>query len=75
MTKRLTTTREITELEFVNAEDKKALLDALSVESIDAIKRPVVKVFETKNVKQVRLYLYDTSNWKYSLYMICDLVK
>lgn len=75
MTKRLKGTSEVALLQFVDEDDKKACLAAISSLSVDAIKQPVAKIYETKNIKQLRLYVYDTSNWKYSLFLTCDLVK
>lgn len=75
MTKRLSGIDEVGKLEFVNLADRREFLSTMSEISVDAIKKPIAKIYETKRIKQVKLYVYDTSNWKYSLYLTCDLVK
>lgn len=75
MTRRLKGIEDVGALNFVDSDDRKAFLMAMSSISVDAIKKPIAKIYETKRIKQVKLYVYDTSNWKYSLYLTCDLVK
>lgn len=75
MTKRLSGIDEVGKLEFVSMDDRREFLSTMSEISVDAIKKPIAKIYETKRIKQVKLYVYDTSNWKYSLYLTCDLVK
>lgn len=75
MTKRLSGIDEVGRLEFVSGADRREFLLTMSEISVDAIKKPIAKIYETKHIKQVKLYVYDTSNWKYSLYLTCDLVK
>lgn len=75
MTKRIGSIEEVAKLNFANSDDKKAILGAMSSISVDAIKKPIAKLYETKNIKQVRLYVYDVTCWKYILFLTCDLVK
>ena len=75
MTRRLKGIEDVGALNFVDNDDRKAFLMAMSSISVDAIKPPIAKIYETKRIKEVRLYVYDTSNWKYSLFLSCDLVK
>ena len=75
MTRRLNGIKEVGTLQFVNKEDRKNFLMTMSSVGIDALKPPIAKIYETKRIKEVRLYVYDTSNWKYCLYLSCDLVK
>lgn len=75
MTKRLSGIDEVGKLEFVSLAERREFLSTMSEISVDAIKKPIAKIYETKRIKQVKLYVYDTSNWKYSLYLTCDLVK
>ena len=75
MTRRLKGIEDVGALNFVDSDDRKAFLTAMSSMSVDAIKPPIANIYETKRIKEVRLYVYDTSNWKYSLFLSCDLVK
>lgn len=75
MTRRIESVDEVVKLDFVNEDDKKAVVGAMIQLSADNPKPPVAKMFETRNIKQLRLYVYDSYNWKYNLFLSCDLKK
>lgn len=75
MTRKIEEVSEIKELNFVNEKEKEEVIGAIIVLSEGAVKSPIVKIFETKNIKQLRLYVYDSFSWKYNLFLTYDLVK
>ena len=75
MIRRIESVEEVAKLDFVNEEDKIAIVGAMIHLSAGSPKPPVAKVYETRNIKQLRLYVYDGYSWKYNLFLSCDLVR
>lgn len=75
MTRRIESVEKVAKLDFVNEDDKKAVVDAMIQLSANNPKPPVAKIYETRNIKQLRIYVYDSYSWKYSLFLQCDLVR
>lgn len=75
MTRRIESVEEVAKLDFVNEDDKKAVVGAMIQLSANNPKSPVAKIYETRNIKQLRIYVYDSYSWKYSLFLQCDLVR
>lgn len=75
MTRRIESVEEVAKLDFVNEDDKKAVVGAMIQLSANNPKPLVAKIYETRNIKQLRLYVYDSYSWKYSLFLQCDLVR
>lgn len=73
MIKKIDGIDEVAKLDFVDESDKIALVGAMNVFMNNIMKPPIAKLYQTRNVKQVRLYVYDSTNWKYNLFLACDL--
>lgn len=75
MTRRIESVDEVAKLNFVNEDDKWEVVGAMIRLSANSLKPPVAKIYETRNIKQLRLYVYDSYSWKYNLFLYCDLAR
>lgn len=66
---------ELNRLPFKSFFDREVFFKEFEYANIISKKPPIVKVFETKNFSEVRLYVYDETSWKYLLYYSLELLK
>lgn len=74
MLKRINVDDNSSNIFFVNSEDKARYLSDLNEIRETTGKEAVVKLYVTKNVREVRVYAYDNTAWKFVLFSRYDLL-
>lgn len=66
---------ELNRLNFKSLHDRDMFFRELEHLRCVNTKEPMVRVYETKNICEVRLYAYDNVCWRYLLHYYAELVR
>ena len=66
---------ELKRLNFKSLHDRDMFFRELEHLKNVNTKEPIARIYETKNICEIRLYAYDTMRWRYLVHYVAELVR